>query len=626
MLILLVFMAVLQADPVGATEGAQEITIIEINDAFREELAEAEALHLERREQLYAGLPEVLERIQKELTQEMKFDEALAVRSTLEKLRNRRSLAQKEVVFSELQSIPHMSIESLLKKTSDQISEIDKSMATASARIASSSLARLQKLLQVKSAEGDLNACLEIRDRMKYLRDNYNASVSVEVPLPEKLPTTDKELQQLKIEIEKNCQTKVSSHLNQLEERLEKLRINASQERRLVAVMIMRVTKERDLDEKVKILRSALDVLDAAESPVRDTLVEIEKEVQAKQDQLKQLDRSLEANRSEQLQRAIADWRIRDALAVYRIMQRSNPLGFPVRSDPEVALDLPELDDECVQIMDTFEAARQSEDRLYVDRLQPGIAELRRRLGKAHATLPADARQSREAITFCQTWLNSGVVDTLEECRLIPTCRDLPAEVQAEAFAEAAEILLNERHAFRRQSLSQLQQELEQRVASLAAAGEISACIAAFVHVEWLGRRFDPVPISIARVPWEAQAVTASALDAAGRQVLVRQADLKRAYWHNRRLVRTEGEPGSVLESSSGNDEWKTAARFLPGPAFMRYMDLMAGKRAFLLRNNSWELVTIREFNSNSATVFWPDEERPREEEIDWRRLYELQY
>lgn len=81
-------------------------------------------------------------------------------------------------------------------------------------------------------------------------------------------------------------------------------------------------------------------------------------------------------------------------------MQRSKPLEFPVRSDPEVALDLPELDDECAQIMDRFEAARQSEDRRFSDRLQPGLTELKRRLAKAQATLPAGSVQAREAVAF----------------------------------------------------------------------------------------------------------------------------------------------------------------------------------------------------------------------------------
>lgn len=626
MLILLLAMLILQDDPVGSSKDPQETTIIQINDAFREELAEAEVRHLERREQLYAGLPEVLEKIQKELTQQMKFDEAVAVRTTLEKLRSRRSLTQKQAVVSELQSVSHMSIALLLKQTAEQDRAIDDSIKADSALIASSSLARLQKLLQEKSAEGDLNACLEINDRIKYLRETYQAAVPSEVPLPDKLPTTDKELQQLRVEIEKTFQTKVATLLNQLGEQFEKLRINSSQDRRIVSAMIVRVTRERDIDQKVRILKSAVDLPDSAKLPIRNTLTEIETAQQAKQDQLKQLDRSLDIARRQQLQEAIADWRIRDALNTYQIMQRSKPLEFPVRSDPEVALDLPELDDECAQIMDRFEAARQSEDRRFSDRLQPGLTELKRRLAKAQATLPAGSVQAREAVAHFQTWLNSGAVDTLEECRLIPTSSDLPTEVQAEAFAEAAEILLDERHAFRRQGLSQLQQELEQRVASLAAAGELSSCIATFVHVEWLGRRFDPLPVSIARVPWEAQAVTASVLDAAGRLVLVRPADLKRAFWHHRRLVRTEGEPSAALESSSGNDEWKSAARFQPGPAFLRPRDLTAGKKAFLLRHNSWELVTILGSTASTATVVQANEEKPEEEQLDWRRLYELRY
>lgn len=124
----------------------------------------------------------------------------------------------------------------------------------------------------------------------------------------------------------------------------------------------------------------------------------------------------------------------------------------------------------------------------------------------------------------------------------------------------------------------------------------------------------------------EAQAVTASVLDAAGRLVLVRPADLKRAFWHHRRLVRTEGEPSAALESSSGNDEWKSAARFQPGPAFLRPRDLTAGKKAFLLRHNSWELVTILGSTASTATVVHANEEKPEEEQLDWRRLYELRY
>lgn len=294
MLILLLAMLILQDDPVGSSKDPQETTIIQINDAFREELAEAEVRHLERREQLYAGLPEVLEKIQKELTQQMKFDEAVAVRTTLEKLRSRRSLTQKQAVVSELQSVSHMSIALLLKQTAEQDRAIDDSIKADSALIASSSLARLQKLLQEKSAEGDLNACLEINDRIKYLRETYQAAVPSEVPLPDKLPTTDKELQQLRVEIEKTFQTKVATLLNQLGEQFEKLRINSSQDRRIVSAMIVRVTRERDIDQKVRILKSAVDLPDSAKLPIRNTLTEIETAQQAKQDQLKQLDRSLD--------------------------------------------------------------------------------------------------------------------------------------------------------------------------------------------------------------------------------------------------------------------------------------------------------------------------------------------
>ena len=86
------------------------------------------------------------------------------------------------------------------------------------------------------------------------------------------------------------------------------------------------------------------------------------------------------------------------------------------------------------RIMAQFEAGRQVEERQFVERLQQGVAELKRRLVGARGALPPESKQLQEAVTRCRAWLDSDADESLEEFRLIPVGSDLPEAVQAGAL------------------------------------------------------------------------------------------------------------------------------------------------------------------------------------------------
>jgi len=600
----------------------QSETLTEITGQFEEQVQEAQQEHARRREQLFSALIDDLAKIQKELTREMRFDDALRVRmmgaglGTLSTSDDRLS-----AVKEQLPEAPEAAMEVLQKVLSDDAALRGELKSTLSS-LAVGCQDRLQKLLESESAEGDLDACLEIRERLTELRTKYE----LEAGLPAEFPTTEDGVAKLRNQLVEASRRRIADRLDQLGVQLSGLKLRTSVERREAAAVVLKVTKERDLEEKVKLLRALVESMNVGQAAVRSALADIDSERTSSAEELAKVEQRLKAMRNSQLGAAVTEGRLEDAVVCYRKLQQAEPNVFTVNCSPEVAIDLPELDPECARIMDQFEAARQVEERQFIERLQPGVEELRRRLVAARAALPLEAKQLQEAVTRCRAWLESGAVDSLEEFRLIPVVSDLPESVQAGAFAEAAEILLGERHVSREAGLMMLQQRLQPELSRLSAAGDLSACVAVFVHVRWLGRRFDPQPVRLARKPWETASVGASVVDVAGRLVRVRYAGINRSIWHSRRLVRSEGEPVLLVEASAGNDDWRTADRFLPGPLVVRVSDVESGLRVFWLRGNLWELSTVSEVRGEDVTLRSELEGKVRTDRTGWRGLYRLSW
>jgi len=600
----------------------QSETLTEITGQFEEQVQEAQQEHARRREQLFSALIDDLAKIQKELTREMRFDDALRVRmmgaglGTLSTSDDRLS-----AVKEQLPEAPEAAMEVLQKVLSDDAALRGELKSTLSS-LAVGCQDRLQKLLESESAEGDLDACLEIRERLTELRTKYE----LEAGLPAEFPTTEDGVAKLRNQLVEASRRRIADRLDQLGVQLSGLKLRTSVERREAAAVVLKVTKERDLEEKVKLLRAVVESMNVGQAAVRSALADIDSERTSSAEELAKVEQRLKAMRNSQLGAAVTEGRLEDAVVCYRKLQQAEPNVFTVNCSPEVAIDLPELDPECARIMDQFEAARQVEERQFIERLQPGVEELRRRLVAARAALPLEAKQLQEAVTRCRAWLESGAVDSLEEFRLIPVVSDLPESVQAGAFAEAAEILLGERHVSREAGLMMLQQRLQPELSRLSVAGDLSACVAVFVHVRWLGRRFDPQPVRLARKPWETASVGASVVDVAGRLVRVRYAGINRSIWHSRRLVRSEGEPVLLVEASAGNDDWRTADRFLPGPLVVRVSDVESGLRVFWLRGNLWELSTVSEVRGEDVTLRSELEGKVRTDRTGWRGLYRLSW
>jgi len=600
----------------------QSETLTEITGQFEEQVQEAQQEHARRREQLFSALIDDLAKIQKELTREMRFDDALRVRmmgaglGTLSTSDDRLS-----AVKEQLPEAPEAAMEVLQKVLSDDAALRGELKSTLSS-LAVGCQDRLQKLLESESAEGDLDACLEIRERLTELRTKYE----LEAGLPAEFPTTEDGVAKLRNQLVEASRQRIADRLDQLGVQLSGLKLRTSVERREAAAVVLKVTKERDLEEKVKLLRALVESMNVGQAAVRSALADIDSERTSSAEELAKVEQRLKAMRNSQLGAAVTEGRLEDAVVCYRKLQQAEPNVFTVNCSPEVAIDLPELDPECARIMDQFEAARQVEERQFIERLQPGVEELRRRLVAARAALPLEAKQLQEAVTRCRAWLESGAVDSLEEFRLIPVVSDLPESVQAGAFAEAAEILLGERHVSREAGLMMLQQRLQPELSRLSVAGDLSACVAVFVHVRWLGRRFDPQPVRLARKPWETASVGASVVDVAGRLVRVRYAGINRSIWHSRRLVRSEGEPVLLVEASAGNDDWRTADRFLPGPLVVRVSDVESGLRVFWLRGNLWELSTVSEVRGEDVTLRSELEGKVRTDRTGWRGLYRLSW
>jgi len=521
-----------------------------------------------------------------------------------------------------VQAASPASIESLLRDAVDQDRAIQLSLKTVSKDRAAEALKDLQELLAAKSDDGDLDACLEIRERIRDLRNRY----PVEQQLPEVLPTDEKEIQRLRTDLEEACKAKIVEHLDSLGADLGRVGGKSRQERRDIAAFVLGVSKERDVYEKVRMVKEAAAKMDSGRSAVTESIEKIDGELSSKREKLEELEGRFAGTRQRGLLAAIREMRVDDTLLIYGRLHRSAPQAFPVRTDVEVPSDLPEIDPECGRIMDRFESDRVVQEQAIVERLLPGVAELRRRLSAAKGRLDVAAKTSSEAVMSCELWLNSGSVDQLEEFRLIPTFLDLPREIEAGAFAEAVEVLLDDRHAERQHGLKSLQNQLTAEITRLITGGDINACVKAFLHIRWLGRRFDPIPARVARVPWESATVSVQVVNVAGRLVMVRQGDLRHSYWHPRRLVRAEGEGRIVVEPSSGNGEWRLAERFWPGPRISRVAELVPDQRVFLFRGSRWDLVQIRERDGDMAIVADPTQLERNDEQVDAKNLFGLTY
>ncbi len=611
----------LQVEPVnGQQSSAVAVSLIEITGNFEEAMLNVEQEYSQRRTTLFSTLIQDLETIQTDLTRAMKFDSALSVRKIGEQLRGLKTAEeQRDAVTGFLPEAPE-AVTAIMSKVIGDDAEIQSELKLKVAEQARRCLDQLQQLLEAKSAEGDLDGCLEIRGRMEQLRTKYQPDSHLQA----EFPATEDGLGNLKDQMVEASRQRIAERLDQLGTHLAGLKLQTISQRRMLAQMLQKLTKERSQEEKVKLLRGMVDGTTEVQRSIRSALTDIDEEIMSNARQLIELERRLKTLQSVQLAAAIEEWRVDDAVACYRKLQQAAPNDFRWQCQPEIASELPSLDPECARIMDRFEAARQIEELRFTERLEPGVAELKRRLGSAKAKLATQARLSREAIEHCIKWLDSGAADTLEDFRLIPTSLELPDAVQAGAFAEAADILLDERHKFRQAGIAGLKHQLQPEVSRLAVAGDLSACVAVFVHMRWLQRRFDPQPAQLARVPWETATVTANVLDVAGRLVRIRHTTANLSLWHSRRLVRIEGEPALPLEASTGNDGWKTADRFLPGPPSSGLTDIELGAKAFWLRGNLWELVTITERNGSDVTVKSTVDGKTRADRIDGRGLYRL--
>ena len=620
MLLVVCAVLCLQADPAPQeVDSAAAETLIDITRHFEQERGNVEREYAQRRGMLLLKLVQDLEKIQTDLTRDMKFDNALRVRMIGERFRTLKTADEQLDALKELLPEAPESVTPIMNTAVSDDAEIQAELKSNVARLAALCIDQLQELLETKSSAGDLDACLDIRRKMEELRAKYHPNSS----LPTEFPTTEDGLAILKSQLVEASRQRIAVRLDELGTQLAGLKLKTIAERRILAQVVLKVTKERDQDEKVRLLRGMVDMIPGAKVAVRNALTDIDGEIMSNSRELTRLERRLEAVRDNQLRAAIEEWQVDEAVRYFRKLQQTAN-DFRWQCQPEIANELPPLDRECARIMDRFEAMRQVEEQQFTERLQPGVAELKRRLVTAQAAAPAEARQSRQAIERCLKWLESGAADSLEEFRLIPVTLDLPDVVQAGAFAEAADILLNERHEFRHAGLARLTEELRPEVARLASAGDLPACVSVFVHVRWLERRFDPQPASMARVPWETATVEANVLDVAGRLVRVRQTSANLSHWHPRRLIRIEGEPALPLEASTGNDGWRTAERFLPGPVTSRHSDIEQGTRFFWLRGNLWELVTVTERHDSDVTIQSTIDGKPRTDRIDWRGLYQL--
>ncbi|MFM7835893.1 MAG: hypothetical protein ACKPJD_29210, partial [Planctomycetaceae bacterium] len=132
----------------------------------------------------------------------------------------------------------------------------------------------LQKLLESESAEGDLDACLEIRERLTELRTKYE----LEAGLPAEFPTTEDGVAKLRNQLVEASRQRIADRLDQLGVQLSGLKLRTSVERREAAAVVLKVTKERDLEEKVKLLRAVVESMNVGQTAVRSALADIDSE------------------------------------------------------------------------------------------------------------------------------------------------------------------------------------------------------------------------------------------------------------------------------------------------------------------------------------------------------------
>ncbi|MFN6024693.1 MAG: hypothetical protein ACK49E_11115, partial [Planctomyces sp.] len=134
----------------------QAETLTEITGQFEADVQNAEQEHNRRRELLFSALGDDLAKIQQDLTREMRFDEALWVRTMGADLGALSATDDRLAAVKErLQEAPETAAARLKKVLSDEAEMRGELKATVSA-LAVGCEDRLQKLIELKSSEGDL--------------------------------------------------------------------------------------------------------------------------------------------------------------------------------------------------------------------------------------------------------------------------------------------------------------------------------------------------------------------------------------------------------------------------------------------------------------------------------------
>ncbi|MFN9039315.1 MAG: hypothetical protein ACK5YO_23655, partial [Planctomyces sp.] len=280
----------------------QAETLTEITGQFEADVQNAEQEHNRRRELLFSALGDDLAKIQQDLTREMRFDEALWVRTMGADLGALSATDDRLAAVKErLQEAPETAAARLKKVLSDEAEMRGELKATVSA-LAVGCEDRLQKLIELKSSEGDLDACLEIRERLAELRMKYE----LEAGLPAEFPTTEEGVVKLRNQLVEAGRQRIADRLDQLGVQLSGLKLRTAVERREVAAVVLKVTKERDLDEKVKLLRGVVGSMTGGQAAVRSALADIDSEQTACAEELAQVERRLKALRNGQLTAAVS--------------------------------------------------------------------------------------------------------------------------------------------------------------------------------------------------------------------------------------------------------------------------------------------------------------------------------
>ncbi|MFM7867261.1 MAG: hypothetical protein ACKPHU_23870, partial [Planctomycetaceae bacterium] len=130
---------------------------------------------------------------------------------------------------------------------------------------------------------------------------------------------------------------RIADRLDQLGVQLSGLKLRTSVERREAAAVVLKVTKERDLEEKVKLLRAVVESMNVGQAAVRSALADIDSERTFSAEEMAKVEQRLKAMRNSQLGAAVTEGRLEDAVVCYRKLQQAEPTVFTVNCSPEVA-------------------------------------------------------------------------------------------------------------------------------------------------------------------------------------------------------------------------------------------------------------------------------------------------